>query len=73
VRQDLEARGVNVLVERFENEKHIGAELLERSKSANVDTLLMGAYSNSHETETILGGTSQYVVDNADFPIILVH
>lgn len=69
----LEARGVNVHVERFDNTGHVGAELLERSNSANVDTLLMGAYSNSHETETILGGTSQYIVDNADFPIILVH
>lgn len=69
----LEARGVNVHVERFENASNVGADLLERSKSANVDTLLMGAYSNSHETETLLGGTTQFVVDSAEFPIILVH
>lgn len=69
----LEARGVNVQVERFESKRNIGKELLERCVSANVDTLLMGAYSKSHEAETILGGTTQYVVDNAEIPIVLVH
>lgn len=69
----LEARNINVQVEQFENTKSVGKELLERCLQAKVDTLLMGAYSNSHETETILGGTTQYVVDKAEFPIILVH
>ena len=69
----LEARGVNTRVERFDKPKSIGKALLDHSAATNVDTLVMGAYSNSHETETILGGTTQYVVDNAEFPIILVH
>lgn len=69
----LEARDIDVRVEQFENSNNVGKDLLEQSAQASVDTLLMGAYSNSHETETILGGTTQYVVDQADFPIILVH
>lgn len=69
----LEAHDVDVAIERFENTKSVGAELLERCKLKSVDTLLMGAYSRSHETETVLGGTTQYVVDNAAIPIILVH
>lgn len=69
----LRARGINATVDRFENDSSIGKELLERSKNSNVDTLLMGAYSSSHETETILGGTTQYIVDNAEIPVILVH
>lgn len=69
----LEARGVNVRVERFENSSSIGNDLLERSSAAKVDTLVMGAYSKSHETETIFGGTTSYVVDTAEIPVILVH
>ena len=69
----LKAWGINARVERFDKPKNIGSGLLELSKATNVDTLLMGAYSKSHETETILGGTTQYVVDNADIPVILVH
>lgn len=71
--QALESRKINVRLERFESSRNIGKDLLERSQAANVDTLLMGAYSNSHETETILGGTTQDIVDNAEFPVILVH
>ena len=70
----LTSRGINVEVERFENSNNIGVDLLEQSASANVDSLLMGAFSKrSNETQTILGGTTQHIVDNAEFPIILVH
>ncbi len=69
----LEARGITVRIERFENNLPVGDELLARSKLADVDTLLMGAYSRSHEAETILGGTTKYIVDNAEIPVILVH
>lgn len=69
----LEAHNIDVSVERFENNKSVAVDLLDRCKAKSVDTLLMGAYSRSHETETVLGGTTQYVVDNATIPIILVH
>lgn len=69
----LEARGITVRIERFENNLPVGDELLARSKLADVDTLLMGAYSRSHEAETILGGTTKHIVDNAEIPVILVH
>jgi nucleotide-binding universal stress UspA family protein len=35
--------------------------------------LLMGAYGDSHERETIFGGNTQYVVDHAKNPVMLVH
>ena len=67
------ARNINVEVEQFENEKNIATELLERCDAANVDSMIMGAYSNSHEAETILGGTTKDIVDNAEIPVIMVH
>jgi len=69
----LAERGITAKVERFVAKKKIGQELLERSKAAGADTLIMGAYGDSHERETIFGGNTQYVVDRSTMPVILVH
>ena len=34
---------------------------------------IMGAYRNSHEHETMFGGNTQAVVDEAAMPVVLVH
>ena len=69
----LNMRDVNVQIEQFENSKNIATELLERCEAAQADSMIMGAYSNSHEAETIMGGTTKDIVDDAEIPIILVH
>jgi nucleotide-binding universal stress UspA family protein len=35
--------------------------------------LIMGAYGESHERETLFGGNTQTVVDRAELPVVLVH
>jgi len=67
------SRGIKATVVRFEAERKIGKELLKQVASINADTLIMGAYSDSHERETIFGGNTQHVVDNAETPVIFVH
>ena len=37
------------------------------------DLLVMGAYHDSYERETIFGGNTQAVVDEATIPVVLVH
>ena len=69
----LSARGVSARVERFKASGKVGRELLENSRNVGADTLIIGAYSNSHERETFFGGNTQYVVDNAEIPVVLVH
>lgn len=69
----LEAWGIKVQIVRFKSTRKIGRDLLEQCAAAGVDTMIMGAYSNSHETETVFGGATQYVVDHAELPVILVH
>lgn len=66
-------RGISASVDRFTAEKKIGEELIDRSKAAGADLMIMGAYGDSHEHESVFGGNTQYVVDNADIPVILVH
>lgn len=69
----LEARGVNATIEKLPLAKKVGKELLHYCTDTGIDTLVMGAYSNSHERETFFGGNTQYVVDHAEIPVILVH
>ena len=69
----LSAKGIKAHLERLDSSKKVGPELVERSMSIRADTLIMGAYSSSHEKETVFGGNTQYVVDNAEFPVVFVH
>lgn len=69
----LALRGIKASIVRFEAKRKIGKELLKQSTAVSADTLIMGAYSDSHERETIFGGNTQYVVDNAETPIVFVH
>jgi nucleotide-binding universal stress UspA family protein len=69
----LVARGVNAKIEKLPLVKKVGKELLEFCGESGIDTLIMGAYSNSHERETFFGGNTQHVVDNAEIPVVLVH
>lgn len=66
-------RGIEASITRFDGQKKIGEELIKNSKAIGADLMIMGAYGNSHEHESVFGGNTQYVVDNADLPVILVH
>lgn len=52
---------------------NVGAKLLEEAKAAGAGTLIMGAYHESYERESLFGGNSQSVVAQADIPVVLVH
>lgn len=71
--ETLAARGVTATLDRFKPDRSIGEALLSHSAAAGADTLIMGAYHDSHERETVFGGNTQTVVDGADMPVILVH
>lgn len=51
----------------------VGRQLLEESAAAGADLMVMGAYHESYERESMFGGNSQVVVDEARMPVILVH
>lgn len=65
--------GVHASLDRFEAKGSIGRALLEHTVSSGADMLIMGAYGDSHERETVFGGNTQVVVDQAMIPVILVH
>ena len=69
----LDAHRINSTIHRFEKKRNVGADLLALTRELGADTLIMGAYGDSHERETIFGGNTQHIVDKAKLPVILVH
>ncbi len=65
-------RGIKATTRQFES-RNPGAALLEQTAGIGADLLVMGAYSHSHERETLFGGNTQTVVDRAEVPVVLVH
>jgi len=69
----LRMRGISADVKRFTVKNNLGKELLEHTRDAGASVLIMGAYGDSHEKETVFGGNTQSVVDNALMPVVFVH
>jgi len=70
----LETHGVSCAIQAFDaGSSNVARKLLDSAKSAGADCLLMGAYGQSRQRELIMGGVTQYVVDHADLPILLMH
>lgn len=70
----LELRGVTSAIHSFKAAgKNVGPQLLSESRRVGAGLLIIGAYHDSYERESIFGGNSQAVVNGADFPVILVH
>lgn len=69
----LAAHDIQATVHRFEGTGNVGKTLLSASREVGADTLIMGAYGDSHEKETIFGGNTQHIVDQSRMPVILVH
>lgn len=68
----LSLRNIRAEVRRFTARKP-GAALLSETRDAGASLLIMGAYGDSHERETLFGGNTQTVVDEATLPVVLVH
>jgi nucleotide-binding universal stress UspA family protein len=64
---------ISVTVEQFSPDKKIGNALLRASVDLGADMLIMGAYGDSHERETVFGGNTQTIVDKAEIPVLLNH
>lgn len=65
-------RGIAADVHRFEA-RHPAEALLSITAELGAGLLVMGAYGQNHERETLFGGNTQVVVDKAEIPVVLVH
>jgi len=69
----LELHHIKATVEMFPSSEKVGHALLHVSSDLGADMMIMGAYGDSHERETIFGGNTQAVVDTATMPVLLNH
>ncbi len=53
--------------------KSIGQAIMSAAQAEDTDLLIMGAYGDSHERETLFGGNTQTVVDRSKMPILFSH
>jgi nucleotide-binding universal stress UspA family protein len=73
-RRYLQLRGIASRIHSFKlHGKTAGLQLLEQCKEVDAGLLVMGAYHDSFERESVLGGNSQAVVDAATIPVVLTH
>ena len=53
--------------------QYIGAALLAECVQADVNLLVMGAYTHSRVRQLILGGMTRHVLENASLPLFMTH
>lgn len=53
--------------------RKVGRQLLSETKDVGGGLLIIGAYHESYERESLFGGNSQVIVEEADFPVVMVH
>jgi nucleotide-binding universal stress UspA family protein len=69
----LAAHGVTAEIVKFDSGKSVPKALLAAAKASGADMLIMGAYGDSHERETMFGGNTQVIVDDSDLPVLFSH
>ena len=53
--------------------RDIGGPLLEAAQQDGADMLVMGAFGAEKRRELVLGGVTQYVIENTELPLIMAH
>lgn len=69
----LALHNITATVQKFDGSRKVGRELLRVCGELGADMMVMGAYGDSHERETVFGGNTQTVVDTATIPVLLNH
>ncbi len=69
----LTLQGLSATLHQLPTDIKVGRALLKASAELGADMMVMGAYGDSHERETVFGGNTQTIVDSAEMPVLLNH
>jgi nucleotide-binding universal stress UspA family protein len=50
-----------------------GEAILAHAKALGCDLLIKGAYTQSRLRQMIFGGTTRYIMSNAELPVLMAH
>lgn len=69
----LSQRGISSNIKAFKNQGNIGRALLSKCAEVGANMLITGAYHESYERESLLGGNSATIVAESTMPVVMVH
>jgi len=73
LKEYLALRGIGSELHRFDDAGNAATQMLKTAQNIGADVMLMGAYGQSHERETVFGGNTQTIVDASIMPVVFVH
>jgi nucleotide-binding universal stress UspA family protein len=66
--------GVKGVVRHLDVSAHdIGGALIDNTKAAGGDVLVMGGYGHSRRRELVMGGVTRFIAENTDLPVLMMH
>jgi nucleotide-binding universal stress UspA family protein len=72
-RHYLAQRGISAQIDNFDRRGNVGRALLTKCGEIGANMLVMGAYHESYERESLLGGNSATIVAETEMPVVMVH
>ncbi|MEP3783644.1 universal stress protein [Ascidiaceihabitans sp.] len=70
----LSHHGCNVTVSQYPSGgRELGTSIQERAAETGADLIVMGAYGHARMIQTVLGGTTRTMIEQADVPLLLAH
>ena len=73
IRRYLRQHGIDSGVETFERGGEVAASILDKVAEIGGDLIVMGAFGSQKRSDLVLGGVTQYVLEQADIPLLMAH
>ncbi len=73
IRRYLRQHGIAAGVETFERGGEVAASILDKVAEIGGDVIVMGAFGSQKRSDLVLGGVTQYVLEQADIPLLMAH
>lgn len=74
IQRYLRLHGVESGVEPFRvGRRDVGAALLAKTSAIGADMIVMGAFGARKRSELVLGGVTQFMLENAEMPLVMAH
>lgn len=69
----LERRGVHAQTRAFAPDGDYGKHILAEARAMQADLIVMGAWGHSRIAQLVLGGSTRYLFQNSDLPLLVAH
>lgn len=69
----LQRHGVRAEICAFAPKNDYGANILAQARQMNADLIVMGAWGHSRIAQLVLGGTTRFLFQNSDLPLLVAH